>query len=324
MAAKVRRFSSTDMATLLGLPVLTVLAWATGESTWNLLGNAFAPMAAPFSLTSSNLPQCIASLLELRDGAAGGARVLRNVLAHQVEETLQLLACHRPGGWRPTTELRGAHNLVSALTSGNGAVLWVANSAFASLVVKMALHDAGFKLHHLSHPRHGFSPTQFGMRWLNPIRTKIEAKYLASRAVLPLSHNAGPVLARLVDRLKEGGVVSVTAQATSLRPIAVPFLGGTLNLAPGAPGIAYRSGAALLPVIATRDAVNHHAITIEPALPLPRGLPKEQAFEHAAQAFAHRLATHVRQSPGSWFGWQDAVEAQVGASEPVQFGAAAQ
>ena len=65
MAAKVRRFSATDMATLLGLPVLTVLAWATAEGSWNLLGNAFAPMAAPFSLTSSNLPQCIGSLLEL-------------------------------------------------------------------------------------------------------------------------------------------------------------------------------------------------------------------------------------------------------------------
>jgi hypothetical protein len=215
MAAKVRRFSSTDMATLLGLPVLTVLAWATAEGTWNLLGNAFAPMAAPFSLTSSNLPQIIGSLLELRDGAVGGARVLRNVLAHHVEETLQLLACHRPDGWRPTTELRGAHNLVSALTTGNGAVLWVANSAFASLVVKMALHDSGFKIHHLSHPRHGFSPTQFGMQWLNPIRTKIEARYLANRAVLPLSNNAGPVLARLVDRLKEGGRLVIPLTGTS-------------------------------------------------------------------------------------------------------------
>ena len=236
----------------------------------------------------------------MRDGAVGGARVLRNVLAHQVEETLQLLACHRPGGWRPTTELRGAHNLVSALTAGNGAVLWVANSAFASLVVKMALHDAGFKVHHLSHPRHGFSPTQFGMRWLNPIRTKIEAKYLASRAVLPLSHNAGPVLARLVDRLKEGGVVSVTAQATSLRPIAVPFLGGTLNLAPGAPGIAHRSGAALLPVFTTRDAVDHHTVTIEPALPLPRGIAERAGLRaRGAGLRAAACATGAATAPAA-------------------------
>jgi lauroyl/myristoyl acyltransferase len=162
------------------------------------------------------------------------------------------------------------------------------------------------------------------MRWLNPIRTRIEARYLASRAVLPLSHNAGPVLARLVDRLKEGGVVSVTAQATSLRPIAVPFLGGTLNLAPGAPGIAHRSGAALLPVFTTRDAVDHHTVTIEPALPMPRGLQKEQAFEHAAQGFAQRLASQVRSAPGGWFGWQDASDARVSASEPIKIGAAAQ
>ena len=104
----------------------------------------------------------------------------------------------------------------------------------------------------------------------------------------------------------------------------MPFLGGTLNLAPGAPGIAHRAGAALLPVFTNRDAVDHHTVTIEPALPLPRGLPKGQAFEHAAQAFAQRLAPRVRQSPGGWFGWQDASDARVSASEPVKFGAAAQ
>jgi lauroyl/myristoyl acyltransferase len=322
MSVKPRRFCATDLATLLGLPVLTVLAWASAESSWNLVSNALAPLAAPFSLTSSTLPQCIASLLELRDGTVGGARVLREVLAHQVEETLQLLACHSPAGWRPTTELRGTHNLVSALTTGNGAVLWVANSAFASLVVKMALFDAGFRVHHLSHPRHGFSNTAFGMRWLNPVRIRIESRYLASRAVLPLSNNAGPVLARLVDRLKEGGVVSVTAQATSMRPITVPFLGGSLSLAPGAPAIAHRAGAALLPVFTSRDTVDRHTVTIEPALPLPRSLSREKAFEHVAQAFAQRLEPQVKQASGQWFGWQDASETRAAVVGAAKFGVA--
>lgn len=322
MSAKLRLFNATDLAALAGLPVLTALAWVTSESSWNIASQAMAPLAGPFSIGSISLPQCVAALLELRDGAAGGARILREMLAHQVEETLQLMACHRPGGWRPAIELRGADHLLKALAAGSGAVLWVGSSAFASLTVKMALYDAGFRLHHLSHPRHGFSPTRFGMRWLNPLRTHVEAKYLGSRAVLPLNGNAGPLLARLIDRLRDGNIVSVTAGSTSLRPLTVRFLAGSLRLAPGAPGLAQRAGAALLPVFATRDAIDRHAVTIEPPLPLPRGLPRDQILEGAAQLFAQRLENHVRQHPGAWFGWTDTSEERADTRVVLEAGAA--
>jgi hypothetical protein len=308
MPAKLRSFNATDLAALTGLPVLTALAWATAESSWPFVGNAMAPLAAPFSIGSDKLAECVATLLALRDGAVGGARILRNVLSHQVEETLQLLACHRPGGWRPTVELHGVDHLLKALAGGCGAVLWVGNSAFASLTVKIALHDAGFRLHHLSHPRHGFSTSRFGMRWLNPLRTQIERKYLGSRAVLPLNGNAGPVLARLIDRLRDGNVVSITEGGTSLRPLTVPFLNGSLRLAPGAPGIARRSGAAMLPAFATRAATSRHIVTIGPPLAFPRGPSKDHFLEGAARSFAERLETNVREHPGAWFGWAEASE----------------
>lgn len=311
MPAKPRSFNTTDLAALAGLPLLTGLAWLTSESSWPLVGNTMAPLAAPFSIGAGDLAQCVATLLALREGAVGGARILRGMLAQQVEETLQLLACHRPGGWRPTVELRGADHLLKALAGGCGSVLWVGNSAFASLTVKIALHDAGFRLHHLSHPRHGFSTSKFGMRWLNPLRTRIERKYLASRAVLPLNGNAGPVLVRLIDRLRDGNVVSVTEGGTSLRPLVVPFLNGSLRLAPGAPGLAQRTGAAILPVLTTRTAPNRHIVTIEPPLSLPRGVSKDRFLESAARSFAERLEGNVRQHPSAWFGWAEASDSQL-------------
>jgi lipid A biosynthesis acyltransferase len=306
MPARIRPFSATDLAALAGFPVLTALAWATADGSWQTIGAAMAPLAAPFSIGSASLAQSVATLLELPDGAAGGARILRDMLAHQVEETLQLLACHRPGGWRPTVELRGTDHLLKALAGGCGAILWVGNSAFASLTVKLALHDAGFRLNHLSHPRHGFSTSRFGMRWLNPLRTRIECRYLGSRAVLPLNGNAGPVLARLIDRLRDGNVVSVTEGATSLRPLTVPFLSGSLRLAPGAPGLAQRTGAVMLPVFATRETANRHVVTIEPPLSLSRGWSKGRFLEGAARSFAERLEVNVRRHPGAWFGWAEA------------------
>ena len=37
---------------------------------------------------------------------------------------------------------------------------------------------------HLSRYSHGYSPTRLGARWLNPVRTGVEARYLAERIVV--------------------------------------------------------------------------------------------------------------------------------------------
>jgi lauroyl/myristoyl acyltransferase len=322
MSTKPRLFGATDLAAVAGLPLLTLLAWATTEGAWQMLGGSMVPLAAPFAGLPAGLAQCIAALLDLQDGAVGGTRILRDMLAHQVEETMQLLACHRPDAWRPSVELRGTDNLLKALATGCGAVLWVGNSAFASLTVKMALHKEGFRLHHLSHPKHGFSASRFGMRWLNPLRTRIEASYLDSRAVLPLHANVGPVLAGLIRRLNDGEVVSVTSGGSSIRPLTVPFLGGSLRLAPGAPGLAQRAGAPLLPVFATREAVDRHIVTIEPPLPAYEGASRDRRLHEQAQAFARRLAVRVQRNPGSWFGWPDSSPLRAAADSSRRAGAA--
>src|SRR5262245_37796067 len=99
MPAKPRSFNTTDLAALAGLPLLTGLAWLTSESSWPLVGNTMAPLAAPFSIGAGDLAQCVATLLALREGAVGGARILRGMIAQQVGETITMMACHRHGGW---------------------------------------------------------------------------------------------------------------------------------------------------------------------------------------------------------------------------------
>ena len=54
----------------------------------------------------------------------------------------------------------------------------------SQLVSKMALHRAGYGLVHLSRSEHGYSSTIFGMRCLNPLRSRIESRYLAERVVI--------------------------------------------------------------------------------------------------------------------------------------------
>ena len=78
--------------------------------------------------------------------------------------------------------LQGREHLDEALGRGKGCVLWVAHFVFAPNIAKLALHDAGYKVSHLSRLDHGFSSTRFGIKWLNPVRSRFEDRLLAEPA----------------------------------------------------------------------------------------------------------------------------------------------
>ena len=129
--------------------------------------------------------------------AAIGKGLQRN---HRLNQ-LCFVASWRPGGWSPQITVTGTEHLHVALAAGRGAVLWVAPFVFAPLVAKRGLHQAGFSVHHLSRPSHGFSSTRLGMAVLNPIRTRIEDRYLAERITIPRSGETTAAIRTLARRL---------------------------------------------------------------------------------------------------------------------------
>ncbi|MBT5413153.1 MAG: hypothetical protein HOK81_00995, partial [Rhodospirillaceae bacterium] len=170
------------------------------------------------------------------------------------------------------------------------------------LFAKIALHDAGYEVSHLSHPRHGFSQTRFGMRFLNRGKQEIEAKFLAERVELAPA-NPAIALRRLQKRLAGNGIVSFTAGVDAARPAFPPFFGDRIALATGAADLAHRSGAPLLPVFVWRDEPGEIAVEIEAPLPVDRAAPRPKSGAAAANAFAERQAIHVRARPEQWLGW---------------------
>lgn len=55
-------------------------------------------------------------------------------------------------------------------------------------------------------------------------------------------------------------MVSITVAATGVRPLAAPFLNGSLRVGSGAPHLAARTGAALLPVLTLRRGTGRFAL----------------------------------------------------------------
>jgi lauroyl/myristoyl acyltransferase len=226
----------------------------------------------------------------------------RSVLAGKYEEILQMLREHRPGGWSGSIRALGFEHLERALASKRGAVLWVAPCNFAELNVKKALHAAGYRVSNLRSHIHPYSGTRFGRAILNPVRTSVEDRLLASTVVLRPG-NAATVLRELQHRLRENGLVYITANSAGDRPCRLPFLDGTLSLALGAAALARIAKAPLLPVFASPARAGVYEVEVQAALEPAEGLVARRHDEHLAAAYAARLEAFVKRHPTAWPGW---------------------
>lgn len=195
--------------------------------------------------------------------------IIPETLALRQLERLQLLRYYRPGGWRPEVRLRGQTHLDAALARGQGAILWVVYGVFSDIISKVAMREGGYAVWHLSRHSHGhFSTTRFGMRWLNPIRVAVERRFVADRVVID---PAAPkqALERLAEHLAQNHVVSISLWAQAGRVSMVPFRDTELPL-PGGPAVlAFKTGAALLPVFTERCPDGSFTVTIEAPLEAP-------------------------------------------------------
>lgn len=306
--ASQRLVSATDFLVLLGLVVLTPLAWTLPQRLWRRTGGVFAPLAG--RVMARQTRESVARIRAMggdRIGGETGAGVTaeaiqEELMATYVEDILHVLREHRPGRWNPEIRISGREHIEAALARRRGAILWISHFAFYSLAGKIALARAGYAVSHLSHPRHGFSSTRFGMRFLNPIRNWAEDRYLEARVFLGLDSSRA-ALDELARRLAANEVVSITAREAVARPLEAPFLGGTIGFAAGAPNLAHKTGAALLPVhVFARDDGSYDAV-IEGPLDFDPDEPRGQACIGLARQYAVALTPHVLAHPGQWRGW---------------------
>jgi lauroyl/myristoyl acyltransferase len=295
--------SVTDLAVLSSLPLLFTISWLVPQQAWRRFCRAVGPLAVPMLAGDrQTVLQVMRRTLGARRLGGSAEAILSELAGEQILTILQLLRDYRPGGWRPEIRLAGLDHVEAALARGRGAILWVGFSVYGDLIAKMAFHRAGLGVSHLSRASHGFSATRFGMGCLNPIQMAVENRYLGARVMLSPS-NANAALKTLAARLGENGVVTFTVHRNAKRPVVVPFLDGELFLAPGAPLLAHRTKAALIPVFAFRDAAGVHTVTFEPPLDVPQDLPKEHVIQSVGGQYAALLEPYVLKHPGQWRGW---------------------
>ena len=292
-----------DVSTMVSLALLWAPAWLLPEQLWSPLCRARVGLGAlTGERTIKSTGKNVGAALGEQDGARCLA-IMREQKAAVHEMRLQDLRGWRPGGWQPQIRMEGEDHLQSALKGGKGAILWLAPFVFNSGPTKIALHRKGYRVSHLSSPKHGVSETRFGIKYLNRIRCIPEDRALADRIVFD-RHAPTTAMRRMVRALKAGEVVSIVAASTEgYDMIQAPVFGGRLPVAVGAPRLAGLTGAPLLPAFTVRHPKLGWRIAIEAPITLAAGASSEERCIAAAAEFLRRSEPWVRQFPGQWRAW---------------------
>ena len=243
--------------------------------------------------------------------------VCRELEAHQLELRLQILRTLFVHNWQPQIDIRGVSHIEAALAAGRGTILWISRFAFADTIGKIGLHMAGYPVVHLSRSIHGFSTTRFGRRWLNPIYRRAENRYLTERVTLQEDAPA-VALRRLRNALANNGVVSITVYSWGAQVVEAPFLGGRIRIGTGAPGLAWKTGARLLPVLVIQDPqTGQFGVFIDEPLVVDQSSPKGEAEKGVVTDYLSQLQPHVLAYPGQWLEWQN-LRVAVGDQQPAR------
>lgn len=295
-------FTRDDASFLLEFPVMLVTTALAPERHWQRVALRMERVKSALSRFS---PEKIRRGLRLvRGEGQDGLDDALCIAATRSEHHMQIIR-DRFFGWRAPLLLEGREHLDAALAEGRGAILWVAHFSFNALATKKAIHEAGFSVAHLSRPEHGFSKSRFGLRFLNPLRSETELRYLSDRVIIDRTRPASAVL-RAQKILKGNGIISITAGAWEGASIATVVIHGSLlDLSTGAPGLAAMTGAALLPVVTLRDEGSDAIrVTVGAPIPVERGRGREDTILSATQTFADRIAPFVKSHPFQWRDWE--------------------
>jgi lauroyl/myristoyl acyltransferase len=303
-AAERPAFTADDTIFLMEWPLLKFASTAIPESRWSAVALDIERLKARLGLTAplrrAPVIQQALALADLRTAES----IAWQAAAQRTEHHIQVIKAASASGWEPIIHVDGEEHLQAALAQGKGAVLWVAHFCFNTQITKMALAARGYRVAHVSRPEHGFSKSRFGIRYLNPLRWKAEFKYLDQRIVIDRAEPGGS-LRMAQAALLDNRVVSITAGAWEGHRIARGvLLGGRYPVATGAPDLARRSGAPLLPVISTRDPSRQN-FRVEIGEPLPtEGEDGPDAIRTATAALHNVIEPAVLKNPDQWRGWR--------------------
>jgi len=293
-------FTTTDGALLVALPLLLPVSWGVPEGRWPGVCGYLSRLAeAVYVPRREKTARDIVAALGDRS-AVTPQEILRELSAEMVLSLLLILRGKRPGAQAPRFVLEGEEHIEASRAAGKPLIFWISVFIHADLLAKVALRHIGVQPYHLSRVGHGLSPSRFGIGVLNRIQLGVEDRYLEGRVFIDPA-DPGAALRVLESKLRAGHAVSFMAARPRSKgsAVTVKLLASELAIAPGAAVLARRTGAALLPVFATRVGQNRYRVAIGADL----AADGPSTVEQLVRDFASAQEPEILRNPGQWRGW---------------------
>lgn len=291
-------FSLKDLQILIFYLVIAPFSWIAPQKIWRLLSILIGFLVAvihihrTLSRTAKILKVCGKTWKNLRYSL-----IELQIVSGSIEPHFQYLREYRPGAWKKTIKLTGHMHITKALERGNGCILWICPCLYGSLVEKKGLYQAGFAIHHLGSYAHGPSRSRFGFRFLNPIWTAIEKRYVEELIKISRRKNFA-YLRRIEQRLRQNSLVSINCEPNfEHKRLNASILNGNIQLATGAPSFALATEAALLPLFTVRKKHGGFEIIVEPPLELPEVRNRHEAVEMLIREYTKLLESYLIRYP---------------------------
>ena len=294
-----------DLKDLEKVPLFLLLggaAWVLPARAWPAVASWLARMSS--RAFASRRRAEVARLPRILSELTGRSpeELLAEYTAGFYEEYMQVLRTYGPGGWKPRLRVEGVEHLAAAQAAGKGAILWVTDSAFSPLVIKMALSGSGFRAINLSRPQHGFSRTRLGVRFLNPIQRRAEDRFLGGRVVIE-NDRTDLAMHSMLDCLRRNEIVTITVGNQARRVEQVPMFGGLVEVATGPVNLSQRTGAPLLPGFLMALGPDSFELRIGAPLAAAETLNRPDGYTSIATEYTSLLEDYIRAQPILWRGW---------------------
>jgi lauroyl/myristoyl acyltransferase len=297
------RVTTADLLGVIKLLLLGTLSWLVPVKWLRTISRSIGSAIALWHRGKNPSAGFIGGLIAAHNAPWAASEIFTRYQDQRREARLMVLALNRPGRrWRPIVRCQGLDHLRSSLEQGFGTILWVSGFAYTEIITLMALRQVGLPIHQLTRPEHGFSMSPFGIRWLNPLWTRIEQRLNAKQVVI-LDNDAGPAIRLLRERLGYNCIIWISVGPEAHRTLHIPFLRGTIRLATAPLHLARTSRAALLPVFTIRANDGTYDVTIERRL----DVDSDVTYANAARDYAAMLEQYVSAHPTQWRGWESLI-----------------
>ena len=294
-----RIVSLGDVSTLLTLGFLWCVSLVVPSRFWPDFAGACAHIHSRL-----RKPDLRAAARSLR--AAGIAisdeTLARDLLSGTYLENLEAVAGYTSRPLNECVKVRGLVHVEEGLQRGCGVLLWSSPFCGNAILTQRAFRLYGLSVIELRSHVHPFSATVAGRTFLNPIRTRIEDRYLQGSIELYPDRPREAML-NMDEALRRNQIVKVTANGSGKSPIEAPLMGGTLRIARGVPSLAKATGAAVIPVAVSILPGRRYVVEFEAPLDVDAALPKPQFESDLVQAYARHLENRLRVCPRHWRGW---------------------